>query len=210
MTNYLKKIYKRILNIPIVWNTVQNFLGANSFKYVMYPSVFKTKRGTLLDFGCSCGNSTDVFLDFDYYGVDVDREALESAKKRFAGHSNVRFQYADLTAGPFKENFFDHILFAGTAHHVTPQQLVVITKNLMLSLKPGGEMHIFEPLRQEKDNWITRWILNHDQGKYIRTKEELLAFFKNNGYSISESNVFPSPARPIRLPDFLYLKITKQ
>ncbi len=209
MQNPIKNLYVYVLNIPIVWNTIQHLLGSETFKYEMYPSVFKNRRGKLLDFGCSSGNATSVFLNFDYYGIDVDKEAIEFAKRKFGSHSNVHFQTADLTSGPFKESFFDHILFAGTAHHVTPEQLVVITKNLMVSLAFGGELHIFEPLRQAKDSFITKFILDNDQGKYIRTKEELFIFFEGAEYKISESKLFPSPNGLIKLPDFLYMRIEK-
>jgi len=202
-------LVKKILNIPVVWNTFQYLVGANSFKSTMYPSVFLSLSGKLLDFGCSCGNTTPFFMDFDYWGIDVDKEAISEAGRKFASYPNIKFQYVDLTVGPFKKEFFDHILFAGTAHHVTPDDLNLITKNLLASLRPGGEMHIFEPIRQEKDYFITRLFIRFDQGKYIRTKEELENFFEQRGYHISEKKLFPSPSRLIKLPDFLYLKIVK-
>ncbi|MBI2482138.1 MAG: class I SAM-dependent methyltransferase [Candidatus Vogelbacteria bacterium] len=204
------KLLKKILNIPIVWNTLQGVVGANTFKYAMYPSVFKSRSGKLLDFGCACGNSTEAFLDFDYWGVDIDREAIKDASKKFASYPNVKFEWADLAQAPYKPDFFDHVLFAGTIHHLDPRLLPLFIKNLLVSLKVGGELHIFEIIRQpQKDNFITKLFLHLDQGKYIKTESELKAIFKQEGYKIAETQFFPSPNSLIKLPDFVYFRIIK-
>lgn len=94
---FLNKVYKKILNIPIVWNLAQNILGANQYKHSFYRLVFDgEKKGRLLDFGCSIGNTTGDFLDFDYYGIDNDSVAIEGAKKRWAGQKNVAFLTLDI------------------------------------------------------------------------------------------------------------------
>ncbi|OJI07237.1 MAG: hypothetical protein COX02_01825 [Candidatus Vogelbacteria bacterium CG22_combo_CG10-13_8_21_14_all_37_9] len=211
LSKIITDLFKRLVNFPPVWNTLQYLVGANNFKYQMYPSVFSAKNGRLLDFGCSCGNSTSVFLDFDYTGIDIDPEAIEAAKRKFKNYPQIKFLVADLITGPFQTNFFDHILFAGTAHHLKTAELELITKNLFLSLKPGGEFHFFDPIIQnDKDNLITKLFLRFDQGKNMRSREVLEQFFRSNGYDIIETKIFKSPNRLIKLPDFLYLKINKK
>lgn len=206
----MKNSFRRFLNIPIVWYTLQYLVGGNSFKHNMYPSVFKSKQGKLLDFGCSSGNTTSSFLAFDYWGVDTDKEAIASASRRFAKYPSVHFEYANLSLGPYKKDFFDHVLFAGTAHHLTNEEMPEIVKNLMLSLKAHGEFHFYDPIVQkDKDNFITRMVLKYDQGKNMRTRDDLQSFFKNQGYITAESRVFQSPDRFLKLPDFLYLRIIK-
>lgn len=211
MPSFLKKSFKSFVNIPIVWYTLQYLVGANAFKYVMYPSVFKSRSGKLLDFGCSSGNTTSGFLTFEYWGVDTDREAIVSAAHRFSHYPNIHFEYADLSQGPYKEAFFDHILFAGTAHHLTSTELPTITKHLIASLKSGGEFHFYDPIIQSgKDGFITKLFLKYDQGKNMRTREELEFFFKTQGYDITESKIFSSPKRFLKLPDHLYVRVVKQ
>jgi SAM-dependent methyltransferase len=144
MKGVINKIVNKILSIPGVWGFFQDFIGANQFKAKIYPSVIETKGGTLLDFGCSYGNETAAFIDFDYYGIDVDEQAITSAKAKFAAHPNVKFFCIDIIENGFKEDFFDHILFAGTGHHLTDDDLKKIVDILMKNLKNAGTLHFFD------------------------------------------------------------------
>lgn len=204
------KIVKKISNIPFVWNVAQNVIGARSWKDDMYPSVFERKGGSLLDFGCSSGNETKMFLDFDYYGVDIDAVAIAAAKEKFKQQTNVQFFNVDIIKDGFKRDFFDHLLFAGTAHHLVDADFEKIITILMQNLKKGGQLHFFDPIRQtEKDNWMTKLIIRSDQGKFARTEETYKTIFDPHVYNIAEWKIFPSPDRFIKFPDFLYIRIIK-
>ena len=204
----MRKLAYWILNIPFVWIIFQHFVGANQWKSQMYPSVFLS-QGKLLDFGCSMGNNTGDFLDFEYTGVDMDCAMIDAAKKRWAAHSNVHFECGDITTMPEKAGQFDHVLFACTGHHLTDEEMPRILDALMQSLKPGGEIHFFDPLKQpEKDGFTTRLIMNNDQGKNMRTREEYDRMFAP--YPVVEKKLFPSPNyRPVKLQDMLYFRVRK-
>ncbi|MDO8522612.1 MAG: class I SAM-dependent methyltransferase [bacterium] len=203
----LHRFAKWFINIPIVWNTFQNVVGANSWKNRIYPSVFKSK-GAMLDFGCSMGNNTEAFLQFKYHGVDIDRAAIEAAKKRWAGTPDVSFESLDILKHPYMHNYFDNVLFAGTGHHLTDEEIPHILDALLLTLHPGGELHFFDVLRQPgKDRFITRIIMNNDQGKNMRTREMYRAMFAP--YNVVEEKVFESPDRFIKLQDMLYFRVGK-
>ncbi len=204
----LKNVVKRIFNIPFVWNIFQGFVGANAWKLRLYPSVFDTK-GKILDFGCSMGNSTEAFLDFEYYGVDVDCEAIRAAGKHFAVYPNIHFFCADILHDSFLVEDFDHILIACAAHHLSDEELKNTLTILFAKLKPGGAIHIFDPLSQpEKDSFVTKFFINHDQGRYIRTLAANKMLLSE--YPVSEVKIFPSPNRFPKLEDMLYVRILKQ
>ena len=201
----LKRFAYWVLNFPPVWITFQYFVGANQWKSQMYPSVFTT-RGVLLDFGCSMGNNTGDFLDFDYTGVDLDATMIEAAKSRWASHANVRFECGDILAMPEKKGRFDHVLFASAGHHLTDAQMPPIIEALLGMLKPGGELHFFDPLNQPKDRFTTRLISRNDQGKFMRTVEQYDAMFAP--YPVVERRIFPSPdGKLVKLQDMLYLRL---
>jgi len=204
------KLVKKIANIPVIWNIAQNIIGSYQWKARMYPSVFERKEGTLLDFGCSSGNITAMFLDFDYSGVDVDQQAIAAAQSKFKQYPNIKFFALDIINEGFRKDFFDHVFFAGTAHHLTDDDLGKITPILMENLKPGGQLHFFDHISQSlKDGWITRFILRSDQGKYPRTEETYRRFFDPEKYRITAWKVFPSPDQFIKFPDFLYIRVVK-
>lgn len=203
----MRRLALWFLNIPPVWITFQYFVGANQWKSRMYPSVFRSK-GKLLDFGCSMGNNTGDFLDFDYWGLDLDSTMIEAAKKRWAKRANVRFDCGDILEGYGKKNFFDHVLFACTGHHLTDEEIPKILDALLHALRPGGEIHFFDPIKQpDKDGFVTRLIMNNDQGKNMRTREEYDAMFAP--YNVVEKKLFESPNNLIKLQDMLYIRIVK-
>lgn len=204
------KLVNKVANIPAVWNIAQNIVGANQWKAWMYPSVFKQKGGTILDFGCSSGNTTAMFLDFDYVGVDLDPQTIKAAQGKFKQYPNVKFFNLDIIKEGFKKDFFDHVLFAGTAHHLTDDELRKIIDILIDNLKPGGQLHFFDPISKPgEDSWTTRLIIRSDQGKHVRTEDVYKSFFSPEKYRTTTWRVFPSPDRFIKLPDFIYICVIK-
>jgi SAM-dependent methyltransferase len=204
------KIINKFLNIPLIWNIAQNVIGAKSWKDDMYPSVFPVKAGTILDFGCSSGNETHLFLDFDYYGVDLNPVSIKAAQEKYKAQPHVQFTALNIITDGFKKDFFDHVLFAGTAHHLTDEELRQIIDILLSNLKTGGKLHFFDPIRKKGvDTMMTRFIIDADQGKHVREEEEYRSIFAKDKYTINEWKVFPSPDRFIKFPDFLYIEVTK-
>lgn len=198
---------KKILNIPFVWNIFQTFVGANAWKLSLYPSVFESS-GKLLDFGCSMGNSTAAFTDFDYWGVDVDCEAITAAGKNWSAYPNIRFVCRDILRDTFTETDFDHVLVACAGHHLSDDVWRKVLAVLFSKLKKGGTLHFFDPLSQpEKDGFITKLFIRNDQGRFIRTLDENKRFFKE--YGIAELRIIPSPDRFIKLEDMLYVRLKK-
>lgn len=203
-------LIKKIINIPILWDIAQNILGENQWKRVMYSAVFEKRGGALMDFGCSIGNETEAFLDFDYYGVDIDAHAIEAAKKRFEGYPQVKFFCLDITKESFKKNFFDHILFAATGHHLSDEELPGVIEALMGQLKDGGQLHFLDHIRRPwKDGWVARGIVRIDQGRFVRTEEQYKKYFDPQKLNITHWEIKPSPDKLIKLPDFLYIRIVK-
>src|SRR5438477_10929106 len=111
-------VLNNIVSVPAIWNMIQAVLGASDFKRRLYSSVL-TPSGRLLDFGCANGHIADAFLQYEYYGIDLNASATQKAAAAYKAFSNMHFLCADIRTRPFGENFFDQVLFAGTAHHLT-------------------------------------------------------------------------------------------
>ncbi len=206
----VKKKLLEIVNVPFIWNALQALIGANQWKQKLYPSVIRT-QGRLLDFGCSTGNVTSVFTEFDYFGVDIDSPSICFAKKQFAHCRNVRFASIDILKKQFKKNFFDHVLFACVGHHLTSNELQKILPILLDSLRQNGELHFFDSISQpEKDRLVTKFFILVDQGKNIRTIPEHEHMFSRYAPLIAHREIFTSPQRLfIKLPDLIYIRLTK-
>jgi len=199
---------KKLLNTRFVLHSFQTLVGANQWKSKLYPSVF-TKPGSVLDFGCSYGNTTKCFLDREYWGVDIDRAMIETAKKYFLSYPNVHFSHVDILKQEFKPGYFDHALFASVSHHISNEDLAPIFHALLKNLKPGGELHFFDIFRKPDDKWTTRILTALDQGTFIRTLPEYDSFFASQAFPIVERRVIESPKAMIQLWDFLYIKMVR-
>ena len=73
-----------------LWNVIQDVLGSPDFKRELYRSVLRPP-GRLLDFGCATGHIAEAFLEFDYYGIDIDPKAIHAAKEKFKTHPSAKF-----------------------------------------------------------------------------------------------------------------------
>jgi SAM-dependent methyltransferase len=193
-----------------LWNSVQIVFGAPEFKKKLYRSVLHPP-GRLLDFGCASGHIASAFLEFDYYGVDIDPAVIQVAEASFKEHPNAHFIAADICSRPFDEGYFDEILFAGTAHHLPDDLFGPILKNLHFCLKPRGVIHLFDPVLQPKDG-LGQKFMRHifDRGKHPRTREQLVNLIAPlDIFEIGKASFHPPYGQLITDCDVLYLPLQK-
>ena len=205
----MKNPLTNLVSVPWLWNGVQTVLGAPDFKRKLYSS--KLHPGSrMLDFGCASGHLADAFAGFDYYGVDLDADAIAAAKKRFSGKPNMHFIAADLRTRPFPADFFDEILFAATVHHLTDDLMRELMAELHYSLKPGGSIHLFDPVFKPSDRWWQHFFRKIDQGKYTRSTEEIVAIIEPlKLFAVGTPSFHPPYGALLQDCDFLYLPLKK-
>jgi SAM-dependent methyltransferase len=201
--------FTNLVAMPAVWNLTQEILGAPDFKRKLYTSVLHPPC-RLLDFGCASGHLADAFVDFEYYGLDIDPHAIAAAAARFRDKPNMRFVAADIRDQPFEPNFFDEILFAATVHHLTDDQLRTVMRELYTCLRPGGVIHIFDPVLQDKDGWQAHLLRRLDQGRQPRSVpqiQELVASL--DLYTLGEPSLHRPYGALLQDCDFVHLPLTK-
>jgi len=192
-----------------IWDLVQQVLGAPDFKRNLYKSVLGPP-GRLLDFGCATGHIADVFRDFDYYAVDIDPAAVEIARHRLPQRAAGHLLNADISSRPFPPDFFDDILFACTAHHVDDPTLKMILKELHFCLKPGGSIHLFDPVLQDSDGWQQKLMRRIDRGRYPRTVSQIEATVSSLSlFQLGKPTFHPPYGAAFQDCDFVYLQLRK-
>lgn len=204
----VKGILKNIANFPPVWRGLQKFVGASQWKYQLYSSMIK-KQGVILDFGCSMGVATPVFLQSNYHGIDIDRSAILAAKNTYHSYSNISFEYRDILKDPLDADVYDDIIFGATGHHLADKDLLSIIEELFKCLAVGGEIHFFDPIIQQTDSFFPKLMARVDQGKFMRTEKQYLQLFNVYVPRTEEWKIFPSPNRFIKLQDMLYVRFKK-
>lgn len=204
-------IIEHLAQNPILWTVFEKIFGADEQKKVIYRSALKENK-SLLDFGCSSGNTTAAFLDFEYTGVDVDKKSILYAKKRWVGHKNVRFVCADILGSAFTKQKYDFILFAGTGHHLSPDQLTPILNKLISLLTIDGQIWFYDILKPGKESHLlTRILASIDRGKYIRTYSQYQQKFKKVvGVKIAESKIIKVTGTLIPQEDYCFFRLVKK
>ena len=108
----------------------------------------KNKNFTLLDIGCANGellfNLRKNFKKSYLTGVDVDQSLLNKAKKICS--KDIKFIKGDISKKNLKIGKFDFVICCGVLSIFKDGKNIL--KNLMLQLKPGGKIFIFDSLNK--------------------------------------------------------------
>jgi len=178
-------------NFPKTYLLFQELIGGVSDKKKLLMEYYEGQK-SILEIGCSVGNLADTFKPLQgikYTGVDIDAGALKLAKKRFAKQSNFSFLNIDLIDLAESGQKFDYILFAGILHHVNDATALKLLKMVSKIITLDGVI-VFsevEKLRRD-DNLFFKLFYNFEQGKYLRTAEELAALVRKGNIKVVETN----------------------
>jgi SAM-dependent methyltransferase len=93
-----------------------------------------------LEIGCAEGHFTELLADRcrSLLAVDVNRVALERARRRASGRSNVEFLRWDLRSEPVLGQFDLVVATSVLEYFKSPQALRHARAKLVASLRPGG------------------------------------------------------------------------
>ena len=80
-------------------------------------------------------------------GVDISRQALDHAKRRYGEQENLDFQFADCTQLPFEQAEFDVIVSFETLEHLDAQEEMMAEFRRVL--KPDGFLVLSSPDKAE-------------------------------------------------------------
>lgn len=210
--NEVAKNYREILN---------NNLGIVGKKSAYY-SEFKVKKSMelidntlpkrILDFGCGDGMG-ELFLrkhfsSSEIIGVDISDESLKIARARKIKRCEFRLFTKNI---PVEVNSIDFTFVACVLHHIDPQELSKIIKELINVTKPGGELHIYE---HNPFNPVTRYLVNtciFDQGAKLLCAKDLGSIIRNIGnYSFEAEYLLFFPRWRLLSPLFKYEKWLKK
>lgn len=107
---------------------------------------------------------------YKYYGVDISKEVVKLAKKKFFKKTDIRnFKVGDIRRLPFKDNFFDVVISLGTIEHIRENAQAV--KEAYRVLRPGG---IFvSGVNNKFDLWLSYLVneLNNKAFKHLTSYE---------------------------------------
>jgi SAM-dependent methyltransferase len=173
---------------PRLWLLMQNTIGGNLCKQKMATEFYLGQK-RVLEIGCSVGNVSAVFRAFSnvvFTGIDIDRHAIDLARRRFQKEPNFRFCLSSLQELSRQGENFDYVLFAGILHHVDDSTSFQLLRDAVKLTASGGRLVIYEPEAvRELDGWFLRCFYSlFEQGVFLRSRDDLLRLVESGGIDI--------------------------
>jgi ubiquinone/menaquinone biosynthesis C-methylase UbiE len=123
----------------------------------------------VLDFGCGTGRilEYDLFLNADYYGVDISSGMIKNARQKWKNRPHTNFYVYNGTLLPFEHETFDYVISTWVFQHIVEDNKLeeLITKLARL-LRPNGALLFIEQIR---DNEYVEKLENGTPFKKYRT-----------------------------------------
>jgi SAM-dependent methyltransferase len=136
--------------------------------------VYLAKAMRILDVGCGPGYVAAWLAGSEYVGLDTDQRYIDHARTRFC-------KYGEFHCRPLTDEFlkdkssFDYILMNGVLHHLSDEEASEVFRLCRNGLKIGGTLVTLDGYFADKIHPVARFLLDHDRGKFIRTKPAYLA-----------------------------------
>ncbi len=180
---------RSILSKPSVYDFMQNIMGAQSFREKFVSLYVKPNAGSrVLDLGCGTADILNFLPNVDYYGYDISKEYIESARRRFGSRGS--FQEKILSEEDASRGAkFDIVLSLGVLHHLDDETARSLLRTAYSSLKLGGRFISHDPVFTPRQSKIARFLISKDRGQNVRTEFQYLDLIKQ---------IFPSAVSHVR------------
>ena len=164
-----------VLNLPASYRLFRSLVGGESVWRIHLAEYVKPVSGDkILDLGCGPADVLNYLPAVNYTGLDINPEYVHSAQKRFG--SRGRFLCGDVGRAAIEgeQGTFDLVLATGVIHHLNDAQAAGLFDLARLALRPTGRLVTFDGCYVPQQSRLVRWLLAHDRGKFVRTREEYL------------------------------------
>ena len=163
---------KSTLSVPWIFTLYQWIVGAPGCHRLFMESFVRPKSGDrIVDLGCGVGASIEHLpAGVFYVGVDISERYLKAARAKF-GHRGT-FVCASVDAvdlSPFVP--LDIAMAFGLLHHLDDVTASAMVRLVGGALRPGGRLVTIDPCRVASEPRLTRILMDHDRGKYVRTAQ---------------------------------------
>jgi SAM-dependent methyltransferase len=145
------------------------------------------KKARILDIGCGPGTNSHLFEAYDYLGLDLNPEYIESAKKKFP---LLSFQVADAANLKIENGKFDIILINSLMHHLSDNECKSLMQGVLPILSEDSVIIVQEPLIPNKNQKLMELMMKQDRGDYFRSIEGWNDVFKFSGFKVKSEDTY--------------------
>lgn len=128
-------------------------------KYFLFPLRVKAARfldaepkSKIIDVATGTGAQAYELakLNLNVTGIDLSPEMLEQAKKKCKDRLTLKFQHADATEIPYKDNYFDYSSISLGLHDMPYDIEILVLKEMKRVTKKGGQILIVDYMEPKK------------------------------------------------------------
>lgn len=187
-------LFNKILATPFFYSISQKLMSATAFRKKIVVNFVKKKPSNILDIGCGPAEILENLKGISYYGFDINKNYIKSAKKNYL--SNCSFFCQKFSANKIKKNIrFDYVLLLGLLHHLQDEEINLLLIEIKKVLKKKGKLLTLDNVYIDNQNFIAKKLINLDRGQHVRTKNEYIKLlkknFKNVNTKIHHQNFIP-------------------
>ncbi|HEY6433079.1 MAG TPA: class I SAM-dependent methyltransferase [Acetobacteraceae bacterium] len=195
----VRQIFHRLLENPLVFGASQRLLPFThrDCRALVEAHIALPKGGAVLDIGCGVGSHRPLFPDATYTGIDINPEYVAWATQAFG----PGFQVMDAGRLEFPDASFDAAVSIAMCHHLNDGIVRAMATEAFRVLRPGGALHIIDPVLPESDGWFKRMVFTNDRGGHQRSREAMTSLVESCG------RIAGSDLRSGVMHDVLYLRV---
>ena len=143
---------------------------------------------SVLDIGCGTGSFLESLPeDVVYTGFDISEDYITEARTKFGDRAT--FVHAAVGEKPeLGEGRFDLAIAVGVLHHLDDPEAVNLFELAASALKPDGRLVTIDPVFDDGQSRMARWLISRDRGQNVRTEEAYKALIPGD-FSQREAEV---------------------
>jgi SAM-dependent methyltransferase len=181
-------LIRKILEIPIIYDTFQFIIGGKKRQRIFKKEYIGDVSGLkVLELGCGTSDILEYFEKCDYTGVDLDKDYIKAAQKRYKDKKWAKFICADVN--DFARNCqekYDLILMTAVIHHISDEEVENCFNSIRSLLKADGRFVSFDGVYLKGMSWFERFLNDMDRGQFVRKESEYVRlnkkYFNNVSY----------------------------
>lgn len=165
------------LSYSFFYKLSQNIGGFDFFRKRIIEKYAKSNL-SILDIGCGPANMLKYFPNHRLYcGFDTNSNYIKVNKKKKSKKNfffNKEFNPSLLPPN----RIFDLTLIFGLLHHLSDDKVYNLLKKINKIAHKNMQILILDNVRMDKQNFITRFLIDNDRGKFIREEKEYIRLIK--------------------------------
>jgi SAM-dependent methyltransferase len=179
---------RSVLSRSWAYQSFWHAIGGDERNRVLLREYIRPAPGDrVLDIGCGPGTMVPYLPGTEYVGLDLSKEYVESARRRFP---QARFVCQGVGEYDLVEpDYFDIVLGLGVLHHLDDSEALDLFEIARDAMKPGARLVTLDGVWTDDQSQVVKYLLSRDRGRFVRSEA---------GYRELASKVFSNIESSVR------------